>query len=53
MVFAEKTHVVGALRANNKDVLKEVFKAKLRCGEMIAKDQDGIVVPKWRNTPDV
>ena len=53
--FSQKeTHVVGALRANKKDVPKEVLKIKLRRGEMIAKkDQDGIVVLKWRDTRDV
>ena len=50
----KETHVVGTLRANKKDVPKEVLKAKLRRGEMIAKeDQDGIVVLKWRDTRDV
>ena len=50
----KKTHVVGTQRANKKDVPKEVFKARLRHGEMIAeKDQEGIVVLKLRNTQDV
>ena len=43
----KETHVVGTLKANKKNVPKEVLKAKLKRGEMIAKeDQDGIVVLK-------
>ena len=50
----KETHVAGTLRANKKDAPKEVLKAKLRQGGIIAKeDQDGIVVLKWRDTQDV
>ena len=53
--FLQKnTHVVGTLRANKKDIPKEVLNAKLKRGEMIAKeDVNGIVVLKWRDTRDV
>ena len=46
--FLQKKHMLLELwRANKKDVLKEILKAKLRCGELITKeDQDGFVVLK-------
>lgn len=49
-----KTHVVGTLRANKKNMPQEVMKAKLKKGEMVAKeDQNGIVVLKWADARDV
>ena len=53
--FLQKnTHVVETLRANKKDIPKEDLNAKLKRGEMIAKeDENGIVVLKWRDTRDV
>ena len=53
--FLQKnTHVVGTLRANKKDIPKEVLNVKLKRGEMIAKeDENGIVVLKWKDTRDV
>lgn len=50
----EKTHVVGTLRANKKNMPKDVMDAKLKRGEVIAKeDSNGIVVLKWKDTRDV
>lgn len=49
-----KTHLVGTLRANRKYLPKEVVSAKLKRGEMAAKQtKDGIVVLKWRDRRDV
>ena len=45
---------MGTLRANKKDVPKEILVAKLKRGEMVAKlDQDGIVEVKWKDKRDV
>ena len=50
----KKTHVVGTLRANKKDIPKDVLHAKLKRGDMISReDENGIVVLKWRDTRDV
>ena len=41
----KKTHLVGTLRANKKHIPKEVLNAKLKRGEMVAReDQDGVVI---------
>lgn len=53
-MLANATHVVGTLRANKKDIPKEVMLAKLKRGEVISKeDENGIVVLKWKDTRDV
>lgn len=50
----QKTHVVGTIRANKKWMPKEVMNAKLKRGEMIAKeDKNGIVVLNWLDTRNV
>ena len=50
----KQTHLVGTLRANKKHIQKEVLQAKLKRGEMVAKeDQQGVVILKWRDTRDV
>ncbi|GLV46249.1 hypothetical protein CBL_12326 [Carabus blaptoides fortunei] len=47
----QKTHVVGTVRANKKFMPKEVMDAKLKKGEMIAReDKNGIVVLNWLDT---
>ena len=47
------THHVGTLCANKKHILKEVLQAKLKRGEMVAKeDQQGVVILKWKDTRD-
>lgn len=49
-----KTHLVGTLRANRKYLPKDVIGAKIKRGEMSAKQtKDGIVVLKWRDKRDV
>lgn len=49
-----KTHLVGTLRANRKYLPKEVVQAKLKRGEMAAKQSnEGIVVLNWRDKRDV
>lgn len=49
-----KTHVVGTLRANKKDIPKDILGKKISRGEVISKeDSNGIVVLKWRDTRDV
>ena len=50
----KKTHLVGTLRANKKDILKEVLNAKLKRGKIVAKeDQDGVVILKWKDSRKV
>ncbi|XP_055918374.1 piggyBac transposable element-derived protein 4-like [Eupeodes corollae] len=50
----QRTHVVGTLRANKRNLPKEVLLAKLKRGEVISReDNDGIVVLKWKDTRDV
>ena len=47
------THHVGTLCANKNHILKEVLQAKLKRGEMVAKeDQQGVVILKWKDTRD-
>jgi hypothetical protein len=49
-----KTNLVGTLRANRKYLPKEVTQAKLKRGEMAAKESDnGITVLNWRDKRDV
>lgn len=45
-----KTHLVGTLRLNRKHLPQDVVAAKLRKGEIAAKEtRDGVVVLKWRD----
>ncbi|KAI5728181.1 hypothetical protein M8J77_012602 [Diaphorina citri] len=49
-----KTHVVGTVRANRKQMPNDVMTAKLKRGEIVAKeDQHGIVVLNWKDTRNV
>lgn len=53
-MLQKKTHVVGTLRANKKNIPREILQAKIKKGEMISReDPNGIVVLKWRDTRDV
>ena len=50
----KKTNLVGTLRANKKHIPEEVLNAKLKRGEMVAKeDQDGVVILKWKDIREV
>lgn len=50
----KKTHVVGTVRQNKKNIPKDVVLKKLERGEITAKeDENGIMVMKWRSTRDV
>lgn len=50
----KNTHLVGTLRANKRNIPKEVLQSKLKKGEIISReDQNGIVILKWRDTRDV
>lgn len=50
----QKTHVVGTLRANKRNLPKEVLLAKLKKGEIVSReDNEGIVIFKWKDTRDV
>jgi len=47
----KQTHLFGTLCANKKHIPKEVLQAKLKRGEMVAKDdQQGVVILKWKDT---
>lgn len=49
-----KTHLVGALRNNRKQNLKDVSTKKLKKGDFIAQQSDyGIVFMKWKDKRDV
>lgn len=53
-LLARKTHIIGTLRANKKDLPKEVLQANLKRGEMVSReDESGVVVLKWKDTRDV
>ncbi|KAI4481596.1 hypothetical protein M0802_013906 [Mischocyttarus mexicanus] len=49
-----KTHVVGTVRCNKKNMPSFVMSYPLKRGEMVAReDPNGIVVLKWRDVRDV
>ena len=53
-LLENKTHLVGTLRANKKDIPKTVLEAKLKRGELISnEDKNGVVILKWKDTHDV
>ncbi|XP_008482636.3 piggyBac transposable element-derived protein 4, partial [Diaphorina citri] len=53
-MLAKKTHVVGTVRSNRKEMPPEVMHAKLKRGEMIAREeQNGIVILNWKDTRNV
>lgn len=52
--LAHQTHLVGTVRANKKNLPREVLKPKLKKGAIIAKEeQHGIVVLTWKDARDV
>lgn len=53
-LLSRRTHSVGTLRKNRKDLPKEVVSAKLKKGEIMGREnEDGIVVSKWKDKRDV
>lgn len=53
-LLSRRTHLVGTLRLNRKRVPKEIQKAKLRRGDMMAKQcQNKIIIGKWKDKRDV
>ncbi|CAH1995544.1 unnamed protein product [Acanthoscelides obtectus] len=49
-----QTHLVGTMRANRKYIPKAIQDAKLRKGEIIAKESPkGVTIIKWRDQRDV
>jgi Transposase IS4 len=49
-----QTYLMGDLRKNRKGLLVDVSQAKFKKGQIIGrKDQDEIVVAKWRDVRDV
>ena len=53
-LLKRKTHLVGTLHANRKHLPKVVMQAKLKRGEIVAReDQKGIVLLKWKDVRDV
>lgn len=49
-----KTHLVGTLRKNRKDIPKDVVNAKLKKEDVLAKkNKDNITVLKWKDRRDV
>lgn len=51
---ARSTHLVGTLRKNRKNLPKSVIGAKLKKGEICAKqNQNNVVVMKWHDKRDV
>lgn len=54
LLLARNTHLLGTLRKNRKNLPREVVDAKLKKGEVMAKENsDGIVVLKWKDKRDV
>lgn len=47
------THLVGTLRKNRKGLPQDVVNAKLKKGEIIGREKNGIVVFKWKDRRDV
>ncbi|KAL7635477.1 UNVERIFIED_CONTAM: hypothetical protein RMT77_014546 [Armadillidium vulgare] len=53
-MLRQKTHLVGTVRSSERNMPKDVALAKLKRGEMKAKeDTNGIVYLKWKDTRDV
>ena len=49
-----KTHTVGTLRQNRKYIPQEIQQAKLKKGEIIAKESpEGVTIIKWKDQRDV
>uniref|UniRef100_A0A182RWV0 PiggyBac transposable element-derived protein domain-containing protein n=1 Tax=Anopheles funestus TaxID=62324 RepID=A0A182RWV0_ANOFN len=52
--LANRTHVVGTLRANKKNIPRCVLNAKLKRGEIISRENnEGVVVLKWKDIRDL
>lgn len=47
------THLVGTLRKNRKGIPKEVLSTKLKKGEIIGREKNGIVILKWMDKREV
>ncbi|XP_050518285.1 piggyBac transposable element-derived protein 4-like [Diabrotica virgifera virgifera] len=52
-LLERKTHLVGTLRKNRKGIPKEILSTKLKKGEIIGRQKDGIVLFKWKDKRDV
>lgn len=52
-LLKRETHLVGTLRSNRKLNPEEVTKTKLRKGEIIARESQGVVVLKWQDKRDL
>ncbi|XP_066258797.1 piggyBac transposable element-derived protein 4-like [Euwallacea similis] len=53
-LLAQKTHLIGTLRANRKYISPAVKDAKLAKNQIIAKETpDGVTILKWRDQRDV
>lgn len=52
-LLKQKTHLVGTLRKNRKLNPIEVSTKKLKKGEIIARESNGVVVLKWQDKRDV
>lgn len=52
-LLARNTHLVGTLRKNRKGIPKEVLIAKLKKGEIIGMQKNGIAIFKWMDKRDV
>ncbi|KAK9744118.1 Transposase IS4 [Popillia japonica] len=53
-LLEQKTHLVGTLRSNREYIPTEVKDARLRKGDLIAKESpEGVTIVKWRDKRDV
>ncbi|KAL7631602.1 UNVERIFIED_CONTAM: hypothetical protein RMT77_018095 [Armadillidium vulgare] len=53
-MLRQKTHLVGTVRSSKRNMPQDVALAKLKRGEMKAKeDTNGIIYLKWKDTRDV
>ena len=53
-LLEHKTHLVGTLRANRKGLPATVCDARLKKGELVARENDmGMTVMKWKDKRDV
>ena len=49
----QKTYICGTLRTDRKSNPKECTKAKLKQGDVISRNREGVVVAKWKDKRDV
>lgn len=52
-LLARGTHMVGTLRANRKGNPPNVVVKKLKKGEVVAQQKDGVMVLKWKDKRDL